>query len=35
MSAVELHFKPSRIDDDYETPPELVKLLCEKFQVTP
>jgi phage N-6-adenine-methyltransferase len=31
----ELHFKPSRIDDDYETPPELVKLLCEKFQVTP
>ena len=35
MSAVELHFKPSRIDDEYETPPELVELLCEKFNVQP
>ena len=33
--ATELHKTPSITDDEYETPPELVQLLCDKFQVTP
>ena len=32
---LELHYKPSSKDDEYETPPELVKQLCEKYQIFP
>lgn len=31
----QIHFKPSSKDDEYETPPELVKYLCEKYNIHP